>query len=217
MNRIVAQMIPVAKLIELTFGKDCEVVLHDLTTPQNSVVYAANNGVTGRAVGQSFNHLITHVLLSETFSDDVCANYFFKTPDGRLIRSSTALIKEDDKVVGALCVNLPTAGDIAQWKRLSELLRGAPEEAVGTLPKEAEKRPPVGSDSRKIMEIANDLIDEIIGQQDASRMQREDKIKLVQFMYEKGIFLIKGTIDVVAEKLNVSKVTIYSYLNEIRD
>jgi predicted transcriptional regulator YheO len=36
-------------------------------------------------------------------------------------------------------------------------------------------------------------------------------------MDQKGIFLIKGAIDKVAEKLNISKVTVYSYLDEIKD
>jgi predicted transcriptional regulator YheO len=36
------------------------------------------------------------------------------------------------------------------------------------------------------------------------------------FMYDKGIFLTKGSIDKVAERLQVSRVTIYSYLDEIK-
>ena len=35
-------------------------------------------------------------------------------------------------------------------------------------------------------------------------------------MDDKGVFLIKGAIDKVAERLNISKVTVYSYLDEIK-
>jgi len=40
---------------------------------------------------------------------------------------------------------------------------------------------------------------------------------MIRFMEQKGIFLIKGTIDRVAEKLKISKVTVYSYLDEIKE
>ena len=57
MNPFIAQFVPVADLIAQTFGPDCEVVLHDLSTPQKSVVYTVNNQVTGRQLGQSFDRL----------------------------------------------------------------------------------------------------------------------------------------------------------------
>lgn len=36
-------------------------------------------------------------------------------------------------------------------------------------------------------------------------------------MEKKGVFLIKGSIDKVKEKMNISKVTVYSYLDEIKN
>ena len=35
-------------------------------------------------------------------------------------------------------------------------------------------------------------------------------------MDSRGVFLVKGAIDRVAEKLQISKVTVYSYLDEVR-
>lgn len=40
--------IPVANIITQTFGKNCEVSIHDLTQPESSVVYVAKGTVTGR-------------------------------------------------------------------------------------------------------------------------------------------------------------------------
>ena len=51
----------VSDLLVRTFA-DCEVVLHDLTVPQRSVVYVANPVVTGRKVGESFERLPTFTL-----------------------------------------------------------------------------------------------------------------------------------------------------------
>ena len=82
---ILAQYIPLAHMIAQTIGDDCEVVLHDLENPQQSVVYIVNNRVTGRQVGQSFDHLVPQVILSKKLDHDIVTNYYFHTADGRLI------------------------------------------------------------------------------------------------------------------------------------
>ena len=64
MKPILAPYVPIADLVAKTFGEDVEVVLHDLSDPQHSVVYVANNKVTGRQVGESFRHLITKAIHS---------------------------------------------------------------------------------------------------------------------------------------------------------
>lgn len=48
----------------------------------------------------------------------------------------------------------------------------------------------------------------------ASRSRR--CVELVKFMDEKGVFLVKGAIEKVAGIMGVSKVTIYSYLDEAK-
>jgi predicted transcriptional regulator YheO len=49
-----------------------------------------------------------------------------------------------------------------------------------------------------------------------NEMTKLDKLKIVSFLNEKGLFLIKGAIDELATSLNVSKVTIYGYLDELK-
>ena len=67
-----------------------------------------------------------------------------------------------------------------------------------------------------IQEIVDDIIEHTIGNQNIEGMSRDQKIDLIRFMNEKGLFLIKGAADKVAERMNISKVTVYSYLDEIR-
>ncbi|MCC3357839.1 helix-turn-helix transcriptional regulator [Bacillus sp. REN16] len=213
MNSIHEQYIPVAEVIAKTFGHDCEVVLHDLTVPQSSVVYTVNNHVTGRQVGQSFNHLVTEVLLSQNFTNDYSANYYFHTEDGRLIKSSTLLIRnKDKKVIGALCINVDTTRITENINWLTSLIPQNPDQ----LPKQNYQQENM-DEMEHIQEVANDLIDKIIGNKPVEKLRRDEKVEMVRFMEQKGIFLIRGTIDRVAEKLNISKVTVYSYIEEIKD
>lgn len=198
--------IPVADMIASTFGKHCEVVIHDLSMPQNSVIYAVNNHVTGRQVGQSFDHLIKQVLLSKQFKGDMTANYKTVTEDGREIKSSTALIRDaTGEVIGALCINY----DLSAMGPIKAFLDDF-------LPVEAEPEAPASAPVENVVEIVDDLIEKIIAQADTAAMKKKEKIRLIAFMESKGIFLIKGAMDKVAARLGISKVTVYSYLDEIK-
>lgn len=205
-NNELQKYIPVANIIAKTFGKDCEVVIHDLARPQNSVVFTVNNHVTGRQIGQPFEHLVKQVLLSKNFAGDYSANYMTITEDGREIKSSTAFIRDSQgKIIGALCINY----DLKNMKNVMAFLDDFMNIEQEKIEKEVEP-------FNNVMEIVHDLIDRIIDNSNVENLKRKEKVDLIQFMDKKGIFLIKGAIDIVAEKLNISKVTVYSYLDEIK-
>ena len=206
---ILAQYIPLAHMIAQTIGDDCEVVLHDLENPQQSVVYIVNNRVTGRQVGQSFDHLVPQVILSKKLDHDIVTNYYFHTADGRLIKSSTALLKDfGGKVVGALCINIDTTKISQQIEWLQSLMPGAEETAA---PAEVSQE-----ELTHVSEIVTDLIDKIIGNKDMARLRREEKLELIRFMDQRGIFLLKGAVDQVGSRMGISRVTVYSYIDEVR-
>lgn len=206
---ILAQYIPLAHMIAQTIGDDCEVVLHDLENPQQSVVYIVNNRVTGRQVGQSFDHLVPQVILSKKLDHDIVTNYYFHTADGRLIKSSTALLKDfGGKVVGVLCINIDTTKISQQIEWLQSLMPGSEENAA---PAEVSQE-----ELTHVSEIVTDLIDKIIGNKDMARLRREEKLELIRFMDQRGIFLLKGAVDQVGSRMGISRVTVYSYIDEVR-
>jgi predicted transcriptional regulator YheO len=45
---------------------------------------------------------------------------------------------------------------------------------------------------------------------------KDDRVKLVQLLNEKGVFSVKGSIDRIANLFGVSRVTVYGYLNEVQ-
>ncbi|MBF8982739.1 PAS domain-containing protein [Lutibacter sp. B2] len=205
-NKELKRYFPIADLIAKTFGKNCEVVIHDLTHPKNSVVYVVNNHVTGKVVGQTFNILIKQVLLSKNFDKDVTANYKTITEDGREMKSSTAFIRSaKGEVVGAICINY----DLEKMKDMKDFLDEFMQVKEEEIEEEVE---PISS----VMDIADDIINKMIEDVNINTLKRKEKIELIEFMEKKGIFLIKGGVEKVAEKLNISKVTVYSYLDEIR-
>ncbi|MBR8464838.1 PAS domain-containing protein [Campylobacter sp. faydin G-140] len=207
MHPLIKSFIPTAELIQKSFGSHCEVVLHDITTPQNSVVYVTGS-VTDRQVGQSFDHLITQVILSKDFKDDLTANYFFTAQNGKPIKSSTALIRDaNGEVVGAVCLNIDISLANAAFLNLQEFLGKA---EIQNTQKKSENEPD------NVMKILENLIDKIISKNNNKKLKKDEKKELVAFMDKKGVFAIKGAIDMVAARLGVSKVTIYGYIDEIK-
>lgn len=209
-KQILESYIPLADMLVKTFGPDCEVVLHDLTVPEKSVIYVANGNVTGREVGQSFEQLIRQVILSKTFRDDYAANYFFTAKNGKLIRSSTLLLRDEkQQLVGALCINIDTTRVTEAMNYLKGFL--PEEETAANEPEQG-----LAGDGVHVPQMVETLIDNIIGGQEPDGMSRSEKIQKISFMEEKGIFLMKGSVELVAQKLGINKVTVYSYLDVVR-
>lgn len=199
--------IPLAQMLVQTLGPDCEIVLHDLDNPAHSVVYVENPSVTGRKVGESFDQLVKQVILSDELKENFVANYYFTAPNGKYIRSSSLLIKnEAGHLTGAMCINLDTTKLTQSLDFLKALLPPAPKK---------QESPEAGKDEHVSVMIEN-LMDNILGDADAQSLSREERLEKIRFMDEKGLFLMKGSAQKAAEKLGVGKVTIYSYLDEVR-
>lgn len=69
-----------------------------------------------------------------------------------------------------------------------------------------------------VSEILENIIKEAIEKigKPVSLMQKEDKLMVVKIAEEKGAFLIKSSISQIASEINVSRYTIYNYLEELK-
>ena len=196
MHPILLSYVPVADMVARTFGEDCEVLLHDLTTPQHSIVHAANNRVTGRHIGESFRNLVQKALFSgdRGEGEDFVANYYYEH-EGRLIRSSSLLIRDEKgALIGAMCINVDCTHlrESMRW-----LGRAMPDFDEAGLAKASARKTEAPVEAR-------------------DTDTKERRIEVIRFMNERGIFLMKGALERVADRLGISKVTVYSYLDEVR-
>ena len=218
MRKFLERYVPLADMLVQTFGGDVEVVLHDLNAPEHSVVYVANGQVTGRTVGESFDQLIKQVILSERLQNDYVANYYFEAKNGKQIRSSTFLLRDNkNQLQGALCINVDTTRVQQQLAYLESLLPGFKAAGTEQAAEVSDQNNSQAADtSEHVVDMVTSLIENILKGCAPSLLSREEKIEKIRFMDAKGIFLMKGSVELVAEKLGVNKVTVYSYLDEAR-
>jgi len=205
---ILKSYMPVVEGIAKTFGKNCEVVLHDFSKMDRSIIAIANGHVTGRSIGAPlFESIIKDVLREDIMEDKI--NYTGKSAEGRVLKSSTVFIKdENEKVIGCLCINFDLSELVVSKRVIDDLIQT---ESV-----ESEK---IQDESTNIV---NDVLTDIVKNtleksgKPVAYMGKEEKVNIVKDLDYQGAFLIKGAIDYVAKVLCVSRYTIYNYLDEIR-
>ena len=175
----------VAAGIAAQFGSGCEVVVHDLSRhPDHSIVAIFNGHVTGRKVGDGASHVVLEQLRSQdqTTKDHLC--YLTKTPDGKILKSSTIYIR-------------------------LMMVENAIADLIST---------PQPAEPEKIVNV-NDLLEELIQQSVALvgkpvvLMNKEDKIRAIQFLSQNGAFLVTKSGDKIAKYFGISKYTLYSYID----
>ena len=195
----------VAAGIAAQFGSNCEVAIHDLSRdPDRSIVFIANGHVSGRKVGDGASNVVMEQLRTQDPEpkDHLC--YLTKTPDGKILKSSTVYIRDrKGKVSAILAINY----DISRLILMEEALRD--------LTSTGEEVP---SEPERITNVS-DLLDELIQQsvalvgKPAAVMNKEDKVKAIQFLSQNGAFLITKSGDKVAKYFGISKYTLYSYID----
>ena len=47
-------------------------------------------------------------------------------------------------------------------------------------------------------------------------MNKDERLAFIKALNDKGIFVLKGSVDKIAKILGLSKYTVYSYIQEIR-
>lgn len=205
---ILKSIIPLTETIATTFGKNCEVVLHEINGSKKSIVSIYNGHVTGRSVGSPMLDIGIKALNKD---DDVknILNYSNKSSNGHILKSSTTFIRDErDEIIGCLCINIDVSQFVVAQKALEELVHTNLNTDLG-----------LGDSASNNV---NDVLINIVSQtleatgKPVAYMNKEEKVGVVKKLNEQGAFLIKGAIDYVAKVLCVSRYTVYNYLDEIR-
>ncbi|MDY3281110.1 helix-turn-helix transcriptional regulator [Dysosmobacter sp.] len=191
--------------IAAQFGSSCEVVIHDLSRhPDHTIVYIVNGHVSGRKVGDGASQVVLEQMERGEADPKDHLGYLTRTPDGKILKSSTLYIRNAKGKVGAiLSINF----DISRLL----MVEGAVRDLVST-------KQPEQAEPEKIVNI-NDVLDDLIQQsvalvgKPAALMTKEDKVKAIRFLNQNGAFLVTRSGDKIARYFGISKYTLYSYID----
>ena len=202
--------IRMAKGIAGQFGPNCEVVIHDLrgTDTEHSIIAIENGHVTGRSIGDGPSHIVLESLREDPSMIEDRISYLTKTPDGKVLKSTTLYIRDDDgKAIGLVGINF----DISMMLAVDDSIRAfTGREQSGAEPEAI---------SRNVADLLDELLEHsvrIVGKPTAM-MTKEDKIRAIRFLDDSGAFLITRSGPKVCQYFGISTYTLYSYLDEIRN
>lgn len=194
-------------------GPNYEVILHDLRYPDSSIIGICGS-VTGRAVGGPITNFVLHTLHNYGNNAPDRINYRTETRDGRILRSSTIFIRDDEgNIIGCLCFN----SDVTPYLNVMEHLQSLTNFSTIVAP--------MGTNNVEehfatdITDMMKDAVKRVLSKRTVSpaQMHKKEKLQILSELEESGIFDIRGSVEYVATCLHVSTPTIYNYLKEIKN
>lgn len=199
----------IAQGLAIQFGPSCEVLIHDLQGDlDTSLVYIKNGTITNRHVGDGPSHVVLDVLNYDDGSEGRFG-YLTKTKDGRILKSSTMYIRDDNgNIVYLLGINQDITEFVMMHRSLESLI-GIGQAETGTVEKI----------TTSVSELLDDLLleaERLVGKP-GPLMNKVERLKAISYLNEKGAFLISKSSEKIAEYFNISKFTLYSDLNTVKE
>jgi predicted transcriptional regulator YheO len=186
-------------------GKSCEVVLHDTTDLEHSIVWIEGD-VTGRAVGGTMtDYGLQRLQKGETHP---VFNYTTYTETGKTLKSCSIWLRDPEaEIYGAFCINM----DVTAIEYLQDLVRDlAPDTSRGD----------VGETHAQTLQ---QLLDTMIAECEyqigavAEDMTKDDRVEMVRMLDDRGAFQVRNSVVYVAGRAGVTRKTIYNDLREISE
>ena len=199
----------IAHGLAIQFGPSCEVLIHDLQGDlDTSLVYIENGTITNRHVGDGPSHVVLDVLNYDDGSEGRFG-YLTKTKDGRILKSSTMYIRDDnDNIEYLLGINQDITEFVMMHRSLESLI-GIGQAETGTVEKI----------TTSVSELLDDLLleaERLVGKP-GPLINKVERLKAISYLNEKGAFLISKSSEKIAEYFNISKFTLYSDLNTVKE
>lgn len=197
---LLSQLAQVAQGLSATFAPFCEVVLHDLLDPKQSIL-AIHNNLSGRAVGDPTTELGL-ARIADPYYPQVIANYANHFADGRQAKSTSIGIKDSGgRYVAALCLNV----DLTLFRSLQNALGqfGAIDTGVAL----KESLDPAGADALRAR------IDQFAARMASTprSLRTDERRALLRELKDSGCMDIRRAMETVARHLGVSRAAAYSY------
>lgn len=198
--------------LQLFLGSGCEIVIHDFRKGfDHSIVHIINGELSGRKVGDApRGAMIFHEGKDITPYRD-SKIFFYNDKKRKIFKSSTTLICDgDNKIVGSVCLNLEVTDLLLTQNALQSLLQykfpgmeAAGETDLGI---------------RNIDEVLRYYIEQTVAMlgKPFSLMSKEEKIRAVDYLDQRGVFKISKAGLLLCEEFQISKFTLYNYLEEAR-
>lgn len=207
---VVAIVAPIVGSLGKALGPRTEVLLHDLTKSPDSIV-AITQSLTGRSVGGPPTDLGLFIMGRPSAEDMI--GYRTETDTGVVMRSSSLFFRTPEgRPVVSLCINAELNEFLRVQAFIDSLTTTSP--ALGSQMQQPRETFPPSVDS-----LAEGILREALSVSGISveLMKKSHKVAVVRELNRRGYFTLRESVDLVADRLGVTRYTVYNYLNEIQE
>lgn len=202
-SAIIDVLVQLGEALYRTIGPQCEVVIHDLSDMEHSIVWIMG-AVTERKIGGCMTSRGLSLVRSGDTADNY--NYTTRTRSGKMVRSSLVFMKDKKgRPFASVEINFDTSPFVAFRHALETL--ADPDEAY-------DFQDAFIDDAPQMLETMFQKAVAFIGKPTA-QMSKADRLRVVQILDEAGAFELRKAVPTVAGYLGVTRFTIHNYLNEI--
>ena len=191
--------------VSALIGNHCEIVLHSLEDLEHSAICIANGHNTNRQEGSPLTDLALKSLHNMK-TDSVSKPYFTRIKNGGLMKSVTIAIRnKNQRIIGLLCININLDVPLSQF--IQALMPSNPMEETSSV-----------NFASSVEELVSQTVEHTIEEVNADRLvaNNNKNRQIVVSLFEKGIFDIKDAINLVADRLDISRHTVYLYIRQIK-
>ncbi|MCP4606219.1 MAG: hypothetical protein GY847_37870 [Proteobacteria bacterium] len=190
---------PILEGITQTFGPHCAAALIEPDKNKPTIIAIANGDMISRSVGDSAdpfwqppieeNHVVTETVI---------------TKGGNKFRCTRVRLPSTSDGPVALLIVLDLAVPLIIQNYFQTIL-----------PPISPASPPPALDLSQALGV---LLREAVTKvsKPVALMGKEEKLRVIRHLDEHGVFLLRGSIEDVARELQISRFTVYNYLDEIR-
>lgn len=208
---ILESYIPLMKFLAQQFP-DTEIVLHDVSDLDRSIIAIENAHVSNRCVGGSSTDLVLRILREQSYRErDFTPAYTSASDTGKFLSSGTYFIKHGGELIGLLCTNTDLTA-LHALKKATEDLFGSRQNGrrAATIDERL---------SQSVNDIPVETALELMREMDVhpDHLSQDERLRIVTQLDRRGIFLLKGAVPSIAKVLKISEPTLYRYLRTTRE
>lgn len=209
-HHLLKPLLPVVKMLGVTLGRAYEIVLHDVSGEESFIVALEHGSVTDRDMETPLTNFGEELVRRERLGElDYLANYPSEADDGRTLRSSVALIRDEaGRLIGLLCLNYDMTQAVV-IKDLADFL-------TSVVPLSLE-----GAEKERFPFRSDRLVDFLaearrIWGKPLRFLSREERVDLVRWLDGKGFFKLKEAIPRLVKETGKSRYTLYGDVRRVR-
>ena len=224
-NELLNQYKILVNFLGKTLGPSFEIVLHEIKDEEVKMIAIANGEISSRTLENSISNETLNILKNKSYhNEESMVNHTVLLKNGKKVRSSSMFIKENQKIIGMLCINFDDSKfhdincqilriihpDMFVKNYLSDVSYNILVDENKDQSNEENSTDNIEAFMEKIFQDVNLKFNYPL-----ERLTKQEREKIVKALYKKGIFNLKDAINFVAKKLSCSPTTVYRYVGKI--